>query len=168
VTIERMHRMVGNFDGALRDQRSVLLSKGFNGEPVGVRPVFPLDAALDTAKIHEFRLDKAFVPHDAIIHPNGLIYTVDQGMDHIVVTDPATGQSTYHPQADGRGMTYRAGFKAAEQEVIGEFNPGSRHGPHSLDLRRQDGRYYVTNAGSRSIGVFNPATEQWEPVLGDP
>ncbi|MEQ8861500.1 MAG: carboxypeptidase regulatory-like domain-containing protein [Pseudomonadales bacterium] len=163
VTIERMHRMVGNFDAELRDRRSVILAEGFDGKPVSVRPEFPLDKELRSAKIHEYMLDRAFVPHDAIVHPNGLIYTVDQALDHMVVTDPATGQSTYHPQADGRAMEYRKGFSTAEQEVVGEFNPGSRHGPHSLDLRRQDGRYYVTNAGSRSIGVFNPGTREWEP-----
>ncbi|MEZ5599277.1 MAG: carboxypeptidase regulatory-like domain-containing protein [Pseudomonadales bacterium] len=163
VTIERMHRMVGNFDGLLRDRRSVLLAKGFDGSPVQVRPEFPLDVALDRAKIYEFRLDKAFVPHDAIVNPNGLIYTVDQAMDHIVVTDPATGKSTYYPQADGKAMAYRKGYTTANQEVRGEFNPGSRHGPHSLDLRAKDGKYYVTNSGSRSIGVFNPATSEWEP-----
>lgn len=165
VSIERMHRMVGNFDGALRDRRSVLLARGFDGKPVSVRPQFPVDAALAHAKIHEFRLDRAFVPHDAIAHPNGLIYTVDQGMDHIVVTDPATGRSSYYPQADGRGMEYREGYTTANQAVVGEFNPGSRHGPHSLDLRAQDGRYYTTNSGSRSIGVFDPAKNAWEPAF---
>ncbi|MGE0623811.1 MAG: carboxypeptidase regulatory-like domain-containing protein [Pseudomonadales bacterium] len=163
VTIERMHRMVGNFDAVLRDRRSVILAEGFDGKPISVRPEFPLDDELGSAKIYEFMLDRAFVPHDAIAHPNGLLYTVDQALDHMVITDPATGQSTYYPQADGRAMEYRKGFSSADQEVIGEFNPGSRHGPHSLDLRRQDGKYYVTNAGSRSIGVFNPETRAWEP-----
>lgn len=163
VTIERMHRMVGNFDAVLRDRRSVILSKGFDGKPVSVRPEFPLDDELGSAKLYEYMLDRAFVPHDAIAHPNGLLYTVDQALDHMVVTDPTTGQSTYHPQADGRAMEYRKGFSTADQEVLGEFNPGSRHGPHSLDLRRQDGLYYVTNAQSRSIGVFNPDTREWQP-----
>ena len=163
VTIERMHRMVGNFDAELRDRRSVILSKGFDGRPIDVRPEFPIHRELRSAKIYEYMLDRAFVPHDAIVHPNGLIYTVDQALDHMAVTDPATGQTTYYPQADGRAMEYRKGFSSADQEVVGEFNPGSRHGPHSLDLRRQDGRYYVTNAGSRSIGVFNPDTLEWEP-----
>lgn len=163
VTIERMHRMVGNFDAELRDRRSVILSKGFDGEPISVRPEFPVHEELGSAKIYEYMLERAFVPHDAIVHPNGLIYTVDQALDHMAVTDPATGRTAYYPQADGRAMEYRKGFSAADQEVVGEFNPGSRHGPHSLDLRRQDGLYYVTNAGSRSIGVFNPDTLAWEP-----
>ena len=164
VTIERMHRMVGNFDAELRDRRSVILAEGFNGKPVAVRPVFPLDKTLSNTKIYEFALDPAFVPHDSIIHPTtGLIYTVDQALDHMAITDPATGQSSYVAQADGRAMAYRQGYTWADQEVVGEFNPGSGHGPHSLDLRTQDGKYYVTNAGSRSIGVFNPQTNEWEP-----
>jgi streptogramin lyase len=161
-TIERMHRMVGNFDAELRDRRAVILAAGFTGEPVSVRPEFPVDPALAHTKIYQFALTRAFVPHDAIVHPNGLIYTVDQGLDHIVITDPETGQSRYVAQTDGRAMAYREGFTTADQEVLGEFNPGSRHGPHSLDLAT-DGKYYVTNAASRSIGVFNPETEAWEP-----
>jgi streptogramin lyase len=164
VTIERMHRMVGNFDAKLRDRRSVILSEGFDGKPVSVRPEFPLDPALSHAKVYEYMLDRAFVPHDAISHPtNGLIYTVDQALDHMVVTDAVSGQSIYVMQNDGRAMEYRKGFTPAEQEVIGEFSPGSRHGPHSLDLRIQDGKYYVTNTSSRSIGVFDPNTNSWEP-----
>jgi streptogramin lyase len=157
VTIQRMHRMVGNFDAKLRDRRSVILSKGFNGKPVSARPKFPLDASLAKAKIYEFMLTKAFVPHDSIAHPNGLIYTVDQALDHMVVTDPATGASEYIVQSKGAAMTY----SKPEHNVVGEFDPGSRHGPHSLDLGL-DGKYYVTNAGSNSIGVFNPATNKWE------
>ncbi|MCB1683215.1 MAG: hypothetical protein KDI31_01970, partial [Pseudomonadales bacterium] len=163
VTIQRMHQMVGNFDAVLRDRRSVILAEGFDGKPITVRPVFPLDKTLANTKVYEFMLERAFVPHDAIIHPtSGLIYTVDQGLDHMVITDPATGQSEYVMQAGGKGNEYRKGYTASTQEVVGEFNPGSRHGPHSLDLAI-DGKYYVTNAGSRSIGVFNPQTNEWEP-----
>jgi DNA-binding beta-propeller fold protein YncE len=165
ISIERMHRMVGNFDAALRDRRSVLLEQGFDGQPLQVRPRFPVDPGLTRARLLEVRLDQAFVPHDAIAHANGLLYTVDQGLDHIVVTDLATGKSAYYPQTGGRGMEYRAGYTTADQEVLGEFNPGSRHGPHSLDLRARDGKYYVTNSGSRSIGVFDPADNEWEPAF---
>lgn len=160
VTIQRMHRMVGNFDAELRDERSVILSKGFDGKPIMVRPEFPLDEALDHAKIYEFALTKAYVPHDSIVHPtNGLIYTVDQGLDHMVVTDPATGQSQYILQAGGEAMTFHED-NPNEGSNVGLFNPTDRHGPHSLDLS-SDGKYYVTNTGSTSIGVFDPATNEW-------
>ncbi|MCZ6830617.1 MAG: hypothetical protein O7F73_13710, partial [Gammaproteobacteria bacterium] len=160
-TIHRMHLYLGNFDMKLRDARSEILSKGFDGKPISVRPEFPLDASMANIKIYEYRLDQAGVPHDAIFNPDdGLLYTVDQRLDHMAITDPATGQTEYVLQEGGEAMSYRAGFSAANP-VIGEFNPGARHGPHSL-ARGLDGKYYVTNTGSRSIGVFNPKTREWE------
>jgi streptogramin lyase len=161
VTIQRMHRMVGNFDERLRDRRSVILSAGFDGKPIKARPEFPVDKELQTAKVYEYMLDRAFVPHDSIVHPtNGLIYTVDQGLDHVVVTDPVTRESQYIVQTGGDALKYHKDVPKAQ--VYGEFEPGSRHGPHSLDLGR-DGKYYVTNTGTHSIGVFNPQTNTWEP-----
>ena len=162
-TIQRMHVYLGNFDFELRDARSVLLSEGFDGKPLTVRPQFPIDPSFGTIKLYEYRLDRAGVPHDAIYNPNdGLLYTVDQALDHMAITDPRTGRTEYVTQAGGEAMHYRAGF-SEENPVIGEFNPGARHGPHSLAMGH-DGKYYVTNAGSRSIGVFNPETRTWEPA----
>ena len=161
VTIERMHRMVGNFDSVLRDKRSVILSKGFDGKPVSARPVFPLDQSLDNTKIYEYMLEKAWVPHDAIFNSsNGLIYTVDQALDHMVITDMETGQSEYVLQVGGEAAKFHVG-NPNEGSEVGLFNPTDRHGPHSLDIG-SDGKYYVTNTGSTSIGVFNPKTNQWE------
>ena len=161
-SIERMHRYLGNFDMELRDARSVILSEGFGGKPLTVRPQFPLDESLSRTKIYEYRLETAYVPHDAIYNPNdGLIYTVDQGLDHMAITDPVTGQTEYVQQATGKAMSYRSGVKE-DNHVMGEFEPGGKHGPHSLDLGL-DGKYYVTNTASRSIGVFNTSTREWEP-----
>ena len=133
----------------------VVLAEGFRGKPLSVRPEFPLDESLSRTKIYEYRLETAYVPND------GLIYTVDQGLDHMAITDPATGQTEYVQQAYGEAMAYRAGT-AEDNHVFGEFEPGGKHGPHSLDLGL-DGKYYVTNTASRSIGVFNTATREWEP-----
>ncbi|MCY3840272.1 MAG: carboxypeptidase regulatory-like domain-containing protein [Gammaproteobacteria bacterium] len=81
-TIRRMHAMLGNFDAELRDRRSVLLSKGFDGKPLAVRPEFPIDESLSRTRIIEYRMERGIVPHDAIVNPHdGLIYTVDQGAD---------------------------------------------------------------------------------------
>ncbi len=160
VTIQRMHRMVGNFDEKLRDRRSVILAEGFDGKPIDARPEFPINDELQTAKIYEYMLDRAFVPHDSIVHPtNGLIYTVDQALDHIVITDPISRESKYVVQQGGDSHKYHKDVPKAE--VFGEFEPGARHGPHSLDLGH-DGKYYVTNTGTHSIGVFNPETDEWE------
>jgi streptogramin lyase len=160
-SIERMHLYLGNFDMKLRDARGVILSRGFTGKPLTVRPQFPLDPALSHAKVYEYTLERAGVPHDAIYNPkDGLLYTVDQALDHMAVTDRATGATEYVLQAGGPAMSYRSGM-AGGANVVGEFNPGARHGPHSLAMGH-DGLYYTTNTGTRSIGVFNPETRRWE------
>lgn len=160
-TIARMHLYLGNFDMELRDQRSVILSEGFDGKPTSARPVFPIDKELATAKITSYPLVRGGVPHDALYNPDdGLLYTVDQMLDHMAITDPATGKTEYVVQKDGAAMSFRQGI-TEDNPVHGEFNPGARHGPHSLS-QGHDGKFYVTNTGSRSIGVFNPETGQWE------
>ena len=157
-TIRRMHAYLGNFDAQLRDRRSVLLSKGFDGKPLSVRPAFPIDESLARTRIVEYRMERGIVPHDAAINPHdGLIYTVDQGADHMAVTDPATGQTEYISQSGG-GMVYRVFGSVAGEIAV--FN--GRNGPHSLALG-PDRKYYVTNTGTNSIGVFDPATRKWEP-----
>ena len=162
-TIERMHRYLGNFDMALRDERAVILSEGFGGPPLTVRPQFPIDDDLRHARVYEYRLSRAVVPHDTIYNPDdGLLYTVDQSLDHMAITDTATGETQYVTQQGGAAMSYLAGF-SKDNPVIGEFDPGARHGPHSLALGH-DGKYYVTNTGTRSIGVFDPGTRAWEPA----
>ena len=157
-TIIRMHAMLGNFDAELRDRRSVLLAKGFDGEPLDVRPEFPVTPDLFDAKITEYRMARAIVPHDAIFnYSDGLVYAVDQGADHMAITDLDSGVTEYVSQS-GEGMKhFRFGSVAGE---IAVFN--GRNGPHSLDIG-PDGKYYVTNTSTNSIGVFNPATKKWEP-----
>ena len=158
-TIERMHRYVGsNFDEDLRKRRSHILSEGFNGEPLTVRPQFPLDESLSRTKIYEYRMERGVIPHDAIVNPNdGLIYTVDQGADHMAITDPATGKTEYVSQEGG---TFWLPFwKTKTMEW-----PFKRYGPHSLAMGL-DGKYYTTNAFANSIGVFNPESREWEPSI---
>ena len=164
-TIIRMHRyMGGKFDQELRQRRSVMLSTGFNGEPISVRPQFPVDARISDARITEYRL-KQGNPHDTIIHPEtGIMYSADQGYSHMAVTDPVSGESLYVSQYGPRNRFYVPGTGMKEVETFGERR---RNSPHSLALGL-DGKYYVTNSGSNTIGVFDPATNLWEPsyVIG--
>ena len=65
ISIERMHNYVrSNFDEELRERRSHILSEGFNGEPLKVRPKFPLDDSLSQVKIYEYRMEKGIIPHE--------------------------------------------------------------------------------------------------------
>ncbi len=164
-TIIRMHRyMGGKFDQALRERRSVILSTGFDGKPISVRPTFPIDAQISRARITEYRLDQGN-PHDTIIHPEtGMMYSADQGASHMAVTNPSTGTSEYISQYGPRNQFYVPGTGKKEVET---FSRRTRNSPHSLALGL-DGKYYVTNSGSNTIGVFDPKTNQWEPsyVIG--
>ena len=47
-------------------------------------------------------MEKGIIPHDAIVnHNDGLIYTVDQGADHMAITDPCSGKTEYFSQKGG-------------------------------------------------------------------
>ncbi len=159
ISIERMHNYVrSNFDEELRERRSHILSEGFNGEPLKVRPKFPLDDSLSQVKIYEYRMEKGIIPHDAIYNANdGLIYTVDQGASHMAITDLTSGKTEYFSQKDGD--FWLPFWKSSTMKW-----PFERYGPHSLDLG-PDQKYYTTNSFQNSIGVFNTKTREWEPSI---
>lgn len=159
ISIERMHNYVrSNFDEELRERRSHILSEGFNGEPLKVRPKFPLDDSLSQVKIYEYRMEKGIIPHDAIYNANdGLIYTVDQGASHMAITDLTSGKTEYFSQEDGD--FWLPFWKSSTMKW-----PFERYGPHSLDLG-PDQKYYTTNSFQNSIGVFNTKTREWEPSI---
>jgi streptogramin lyase len=169
-TVKRMHMYIGNFDDKLIDRRSEIFAAGFDGKPLKVRPEFPVDEALATAKIYEYPLLQQGVPHDTIVHPDsGLMYTVDQALHHMSITDPVSGLTRYVPQKDSEASKYYTAapsekktknFSGEADEGLGGLAQGD--GPHSLALGL-DGKYYVTNTGTTSIGVFNPETNLWEP-----
>ena len=158
-TIERMHAFMGNFDGELRDRRAALLSSGFDGKPLSVRPEFPLDPALAHAKIYEYQMPEGQVPHDAEVSPDdGLVYTVDLFKEFMAVTDLESGRTINYGQPDDGTPV---GGKFTELGMQMPLGDTLRHGPHSLSLGF-DGKWYVTNSIGGRIGVFNPKTRQWE------
>jgi streptogramin lyase len=159
VTIKRMHSFLGNFDAELRDRRSAMLSMGFDGKPISVRPSFPLDPALAHAKVYEYQMPEGLVPHDAEVGPNdGLVYTVDQFAEHMAVTDLKSGKTNYYKQPD-EGNPPGGHFTELGLQI--PLGASLRHGPHSLAIG-PDGKWYVTNSIGCEIGVFNPKTRQWE------
>ena len=154
-TIQRMHAYLGNFDEGLRERRAQILSVGFDGKPLSVRPTFPVDRLIFKAKVYEYPLPKGYSPHDAAVsETDGLVYIVDQGADFMAVVNLATGATQYVPHP-AQGVQPRAGT---------EMGSGVLHGPHSLALG-PDGKWYTTNSFSNRIGVFNPRTMQWEESI---
>lgn len=160
-TIERMHRYLGNFDAGLRAKRAKLLADAFDGEPIAVRPEFPFDPEAAKARITQYRLDTAVLPHDAeVSEADGLVYIADQFGDQLIVTDRATGESRYFP-APHAGLTRGGKFTRLGLPSMGQAAEQVYRGPHSL-ARGADGRWYTTDTFATQIGVFNPKTWSWE------
>jgi len=154
-TLERMHRYMGNMDPELRARRAKILSAGFDGKPLTVRPVFPVDPLIFTAKVFEYSMPQSIQPHDAAVSPDdGFVYTADQGANLLSVTNLETRETKYypHPAQDAKSL------------MPGAMGASILHGPHSLDLG-PDGKWYTTNSFSVRIGVFNPKTMAWEQSI---
>lgn len=160
-SVRRMHAYMGAMDVTEQDRRRAeIFAEGFDGKPTAMRPQFPFDAAVSQAKIYEYQLPASGVPHDAYVHSNdGLVYTVDQFADGIYITDLDSAQTRFVPQPE-EGMPL--GGKFTQMGVPPAMNKiNVRHGPHSL-AEGLDGKLYVTNSFSGSIGVFNPTSQTWE------
>lgn len=152
--VAMMQTYLGNPDPKLIKSRAALLYAGFNGQAPKVRPVFPVDAEIQRAVIHEYRLENSIFPHDADVNPaDGLIYTVDRTANHMTVTDLDSGKSLFVQQPPSM------------RPAVGEGDSYSQRsrdpGPHSLALGK-NGYWYTTNAGSDEIGVFDPKTRTWK------
>jgi streptogramin lyase len=157
IIVKQMHGWLGNFDEGLRDRRAQLLASGFDGKPLTVRPQFPTDPLLARAKITQYRLDQAVVPHDAEVSPiDGLVYTADEGADQMAITNLQTAE-THYVKAPPAGSP--PGGKFGSPPL---FNLLVARGPHSLALG-PDNKWYVTDAFAGAVAIFNPMTMQWEP-----
>jgi streptogramin lyase len=153
--IQQMHAFLGNFDVGLRERRAQILARAFDGKPLSVRPIFPVDPTTFSAKIYEYPLPRGVSPHDgAVSATDGLVYIVDQGADFMAVTDLKRRATSYYPHP-AQGVT--AG-------TPGDMGANVLHGPHSLALG-PDGKWYTTNSFSERIGIFNPKTKQWEESI---
>jgi streptogramin lyase len=167
VSIERMHKYLGNFDVGLRQQRAQLLASAFDGRPLEVRPRFDFDPAIARAHLTQYRLDTAQLPHDAEISPNdGLVYIADQFGDQLIVTDLQSGQSRYFA-VDPQGMNVGGKFARLGIPALGDAASRLYRGPHSLAVG-PDGRWYTTDTFATVIGVFNPRTSAWEAAYEIP
>lgn len=166
-TIERMHSYLGDFDKDLKARRAEILAKGFDGQPIKTRPVFPFDKDIARARIVQYRLDQGKVPHDAEVSPvDGLVYTVDQFGDFMAITDLKAGTTKYVP-APQEGMPPGGKFTKLGIPGFGHAAGLVHRGPHSLAFG-PDGKWYTTDTFATRIGVFNPGTQQWEKSFDIP
>lgn len=130
-----------------------VLQRAFDGTPTVAGPAAPLDDVALRARITEWKLKTALIAHDSEFNPaDGKYYTVDQGVDSIYITDPATDK-TVTVALPPAGVPVGGSF--VEQGMAAPYGLAVRHGAHSLQFG-PDGMLYITGAIGGEIGVFDP------------
>lgn len=158
-TVQRMHGYVGNGDEEQMKQRSAMLAQAFDGTPVTSHPEVTYDPAVGTVKIHEWRLDKGVMPHDAeVSREDGKVYMSDFMAGALTVLDLKSGRATMYPEpADGSppgGYFTRIGVPPP----YGLMLP---HTPHSL-AEGKDGKFYSTDSIGCTLSEFDPKTRKYK------
>ena len=155
---EILTQMLGFYnvtDKAWIDRYANLLAQTFNsGARVTERQHHVVNPEALHARIFEWKLPGGVIAHDVEYHAaDGKFYTVDQGTDQILITDPiAAITETYTIPKDGipqGGKFYT---------MLGNSTPLTltvSRGPHSLQ-EGPDGHFYTTDTISGQIGEFDP------------
>lgn len=130
------------------------LEQAFDGKPVTAAQDYRPDPLIYGARVLQWKLPQGMIAHDVEYNPaDGKFYTVDQGNDHIYITDPVSRTTEPFAIPDG-GIPIGGKFF----QLTGERNPFSlavSRGPHSLQ-RGPNGHYYTTDTVSGQIGEFDP------------
>lgn len=158
-TVHRMHAYLANADEAMINKRAALLSAAFDGSLASSRPQVATDPLLETAKIYEWKLAGAVVPHDAAYDPgNGKIYSSEMFTGEILETDLETGE-TLHFKLPAHGSPPGGAF--TKMGLPAPYGLTTSRAPHSL-ARGLDGRWYMTDSIGAAITVFDPKTREFE------
>lgn len=158
-SVQRMHGYLVNTDAEFIRQRAELLSKGLDGSLVTSRPEVPIDEALKTAKIYEWRLDGANVPHDAHIHhKNNNAYIVDMFAGKLIELNLKTGKMKRYAEP-AQGMPPGGGF--TKMGIPAPYGLTVPRAPHSL-AEDSKGKLYLTDSIGASIGIFDPVNGKFE------
>ncbi|RDE24662.1 hypothetical protein DV711_03475 [Motiliproteus coralliicola] len=157
-TVRRMEGYFALLTYEEHNQVVKALHEGFDGSPIKVKQTQDYSPELAQATVHEWHVagPLSFV-HDAVVGQNGNLYGLDEGTDIVWELDRETDEITPHKIPGGEGKD-RGGRFSGFQLPIGIFS--GYHGPHSA-AQIEDGRMYVTNALSGTIGEFNPETAEW-------
>lgn len=159
--VKRMQRQyVGVNNPELEEIYARALAEGNDGMPVKSRPAQPLSVEAQRARVIQYPLgDQVLVPHDSLVAPDGLAYTIDQGSDTIFVTDLSTAKTTSVAMPkDG----HPPGGKFAELGLpLVPSITTSSHGPHGI-LSGPDGRLYLLSAAACEVAAYDPRTGAFE------
>ena len=136
------------------------MSQAFTGTPTPDQEHTTVDEAALNARITEWKLPGSLVCHDVDFYPpNGKLYTVEQNIDQIYVTDPRTNQTTVVP-IPSFGVPIGGTFEGKQGSTA--WLPAVSHGVHSLQLG-PDGMFYLAASIGGEIIVFDPVHDTFKP-----
>lgn len=139
-----------------------VMAKAFDGTPTPAPALVPIDEAALGARIFEWKLPGAIVAHDTEFNPaDGKLYTPEQNIDQVYVTDPATNKTVVVPIPPLGG---HIGGTFAQEKDLPSWIPAVRHGVHSLVLGT-DGKFYMAGSIGGEVLVFDPKRNTWKTHL---
>lgn len=157
-SVRRMHGYFANADEEPVKQRSEILAQAFDGRLASSRPIVPADPLLRHARLRQWRLDGAVVPHDAEwAHASRRIFVSEMFAGEVLEVDLESGETRRMKiPADGMppgGIFTRSGIPAPYGLTVARA-------PHSLAEGR-DGRIYLTDSIGSAISVLDPKTREF-------
>lgn len=165
-TVQRMHAYNGNDDKALMQARADFLAAGFTGKPVTTRIHYVAAPELAHARITQYAIPEASMPHDADVHRQlNKAFSVDQNTDGLYVTDLTSGLTQNFRAPDG-GMPPGGKFTLLNIGG-GAYAHKPPRGMHSLALG-SDGNYYTTDSFAGGLSIFDPRTNKWGETINIP
>jgi len=120
----------------------------------------PPTSDAQNAIIEEWELGgRASMQHDVILHPNGVLYSVDGAQDKLFSLDPRVGSGLRRSWDIPQGDRPVGGvFATVTTEATSTSN--ARVGPHSLQVA-PDGAVWITLAIGNQIARFDLERESW-------
>jgi len=159
-TVQRMHGYLGSAKEELIHQRADLLAKAFVDTALATsKPKVPYDPLLAKAKIYQWSLPDAIVPHDAEFHKsNGHIYIAEMFGGEVIEVDLKTNKVSHFP-LPAQGMPPGGWF--TKSDLPAPYGLTVSRAPHSL-AEGPNGKYYLTDSLGSSITVFNPEDKSFK------
>lgn len=152
-TVQRMHGYWGNADKENIEKRSKMLSEAFDGKLATSKPHIPFDSLIEKAKIYQWPLPGAVVPHDAEYHPeNGKVYISEMFAGEVIEANLETNEIK-HFELPAEGMPPGGAF--TKQGLPAPYGLTISRAPHSL-AEGPDGKFYLTDSIGSAITVFDP------------
>lgn len=159
-TVQRMHGYLADADEQDIRRRAEILAEAFvDGALATSRPEIPVDPMIETAKVYEWPLPGAVVPHDAEYYPgNGRIYISEMFAGEVIEADLRTN-AIRHIKVPADGMP--PGGMFAKRGLPTPYGLTVPRAPHSL-AEGPDGKFYMTDSLGSAVTVYNPVDDSFK------